>query len=191
MSFGQRVAIPAGPGDDVGCAVTISDTTGAIYIGACGYCQVSWRCTGAVHRVDENGAVDTLVASSSSDLARFGSALAIGTLPSFAGDVIVIGAPGESFNGALGTGAAYVFGAILAEGSPTYARQLIPSSAADASRMQGNFGHAVAIHNGRVVVGARGEDGDLQHGATTPERGGFAYLFDAATGVQCTAGVWC
>ncbi len=84
---------------------------------------------------------------------RFGAAIAV------AGDVVIVGAPGDDAAGA-DSGAAHVFDA--ATGARLF--ELVPVDAAAGD----HFGHAVAMDGDRAVIGSLGA----------------AYLFDVPTGQQ-------
>lgn len=82
--------------------------------------------------------------------------------------LVAVGAKDNDDNG-FGSGSAYIFDA--ATGTELF--KLLPND----GNMDDNFGNAVGIDNGLVVVGAR-FDSDLHN------NGGSAYIFDAATGTQ-------
>ena len=89
------------------------------------------------------------------------------------GNLMVVGSPGQSFPGASIVGAAYVFSQQASGGWIEVARL----AASDGAQWDG-FGCAVAIHGGRVVVGAYRDD---DHG----DRSGAGYVFD-----QGSTGTW-
>ena len=79
--------------------------------------------------------------------------------------IVAIGSPEDNDNG-LGSGSAYLFTT-----SGTQQFKLLPSDGV----AQDQFGSAIAIHNGIVVVGSGGDDDN-------GDQSGSVYLFDASTG---------
>ena len=93
---------------------------------------------------------------------KFGQCIAI------ADGLVAVGSPGDGDNGSF-SGSAYLFDA----STGAQITKLLPTDGADGDQ----FGTSIAMANGVVAVGAYfGGDG-----ASAP---GFAYLFDASTGVQ-------
>jgi len=82
------------------------------------------------------------------------------------GALVVVGAPGESPNSAIGAGAAYVFNA---------SGGLVASISDPSGQAPGDFGEAVAIDGNSIVIGAPLES-DLGN-----YESGNAYLYDVAT----------
>lgn len=97
--------------------------------------------------------------------AQFGRSVAID------GDLVVMGAPLDFYEGIQSAGSAYLYNAIA--GDLIYKLYAQDAQAADL------FGHSVAIDSGIIVVGAYAED---ENGSNS----GAAYTFDATTGQQLT-----
>ena len=127
MSFGARIPILARSDDDVGCAVAISERSGAVYVAACGDEQQSGFVNGgAIYRVNSVSDLDNMQVITAPDAsygARFGSAIAMATIDGIMGDVLLIGAPEDWHR----TGAAYIFYSTTANGVPAFTRRLMPS----------------------------------------------------------------
>ena len=93
---------------------------------------------------------------------QFGSAVAI------SGNIAIIGASGDDFNG-VNSGSAYLFD--VASGQQLF--KLVPGDGAINDR----FGGSVAISGSVAIVGAAGDD---DNGTDS----GSAYLYDTTTGLQ-------
>ena len=78
-------------------------------------------------------------------------------------------------------GAAYLYKASTRNGVPTLRRRLTASDAG--STPSQHFGCAIAMHNGRALIGSRGPDA-IPAGAATYAGNGAVYLFDLVLGNQ-------
>jgi outer membrane protein assembly factor BamB len=87
-----------------------------------------------------------------------------------AGNLAIVGAPGDDTVGGVNAGSVY----LLDMSTGQQVRQLTAEDAVEGQ----TFGSAVALSGNVAVVGAAANSGD------TPSKPGAAYLFDAATGQQ-------
>lgn len=109
----------------------------------------------------------TLVATLHTPLPQSGSYF--GYSIAVAGNLVVVGAPGENLSAGPLEGAAYVFSASTGN--------LLWTLASPNGQSDGLFGYSVAISGGKIVVGAPGEGGFA----------GAAYVFSASTGDELFA----
>jgi hypothetical protein len=166
----------------MGCSVAV-DGEWAI-VGSCGDSKFSGLSgAGAAYylNVNDNGIHLVLTSPDPSQLAHFGSAVAllrVGTTTT-----VLIGAEGATANGAPFVGAAYLFTIshlpAPAGMSQRFSRKLIASDGMDYDHV----GCAVAMHGGRALVGARGPDSPMGGRAASRVNGGV-YVFDMASGSQ-------
>ena len=110
------------------------------------------------------GQVRKLLPTNSRAGDKFGSSVAVGDIGSGSVDTIVVGTP-ELVAGTNRTGSIHVFGKGVAGDWSGQAERVVASGLA----AQDEFGTSVALGNGTIVVGARGD-----HGRTSP---GAAYAF--------------
>lgn len=151
--------LPSGgtAGDHYGTSVA---TDGSVLL--VGAPEASMAGRAYVHRIGTGAQLMELIAGDGVAGDRFGAAVAIDA------GLAIVGAPSASTAGA-GAGAVYVFDAATG----TQLHKLAPADGGAEDR----FGGAVAIAQGRILVGATGSDG------AGPDAGA-AYVFDALSGVE-------
>lgn len=145
-----------------GSAVALDGDTAIV--GAPGYINGTGAAYVFTRAGDTWSAQMTLTAGDGAVGDRFASAVALD------GDTAVIGAPGAKVEGAIGAGAAYVFGRVDVAWSP--GEKLI----ADERSAGDRFGTAVALDGDTAVIGAPEVDNFLASGV------GAAYVFARAGG---------
>jgi uncharacterized repeat protein (TIGR01451 family) len=158
-------ATDAAKGDQFGFSVSLSGTK--LVVGAPGDSDRG-STSGSVYVFALQGAVwqqaPKLVAGDSRAFDKFGSAVAI------SGDEIVVGAPfADDLHVLQNFGAAYVFQRITNGGWTLENNGKLTAGAFRPGNIQ--FGSAVAIGGGRIVVGARGDDKSFADS-------GSAYVFE-------------
>jgi len=143
---------------------SIALDNGVVAVGARGDGEFEYMFTGSAYLFDAATGAQLFKLLPSDGTAGLEFSLSI----AIENGVVAVGVPGDGDNGGA-SGSVYLFE--VSTGAMLF--KLLASDGAEFDR----FGISVAIENGIVAVGARG---DNNHGDTS----GSAYLFDASTGAQ-------
>ena len=156
MPSTPRVPIDYIAGARIGCSAAVFGDFG--FVGACDAAHGGRQAAGMVHvlRLASGTTFGRVAPHRAMAMAQFGASITVGEYASYG--YLLVGAPGESENNIEAIGFVYLFRFPLSQsaGASSFAYSYIRQLKATDPLPNNHFGSALAMHNGRCIVGARG-----------------------------------
>ena len=155
-------------GARIGCSTAVFGDFG--FVGACDAAHGGRQAAGMVHvlRLASGTTFGRVTPPRAMAMAQFGTSIAVSEYAS--NGYLLVGAPGESQNNADAVGFVYLFRFPLSQstGASSFAYSYMRQLKATDPLPNNHFGSALAMHNGRCIVGARGPSVRAPHSCLPP-----------------------